>query len=255
MCTPSENREYPIIPPGELRCIWMSAGIISYQLCDRKYDCDNCPIDAALRKHEPQQQPKRIQEPSITLKEPETLRKKYFYTTSHTWLQIIGTHKIRLGIEPHIASALLNPKSVVLPSINQSLAKNQLATWIILVDGTLPIMSPIDGEVIAVNTTLIEHPEYVNNYPFDSGWLFEIEFKKSQFISSQFHGFRKAQEVYNKDSLRFTVALSKAMKEVSPSIGTTLADGGMPLRDISSILGQKKYFDIVRHVLSSKIAY
>lgn len=32
-----------------LPCIWMSAGLLSYRLCDREYDCEHCPLDAALR--------------------------------------------------------------------------------------------------------------------------------------------------------------------------------------------------------------
>ncbi len=41
----------PILPPDELRCVWMSAGILSYQLCDRAFDCDHCALDQAMRPH------------------------------------------------------------------------------------------------------------------------------------------------------------------------------------------------------------
>ena len=30
-------------------CVWMRAGVIRFWLCDRDFDCDNCPLDAALR--------------------------------------------------------------------------------------------------------------------------------------------------------------------------------------------------------------
>ena len=32
-------------------CVWMRAGVIRFWLCDRDFDCDNCPLDAALRAH------------------------------------------------------------------------------------------------------------------------------------------------------------------------------------------------------------
>ena len=35
--------------PDSLPCIWMSAGLLRYRLCDREYDCEHCPLDAALR--------------------------------------------------------------------------------------------------------------------------------------------------------------------------------------------------------------
>jgi hypothetical protein len=33
------------------RCIWMEVGLLAYLFCDRCYDCDTCPIDAAMRSH------------------------------------------------------------------------------------------------------------------------------------------------------------------------------------------------------------
>jgi hypothetical protein len=30
-------------------CVWMRAGVIRFWLCDRDFDCENCPLDAALR--------------------------------------------------------------------------------------------------------------------------------------------------------------------------------------------------------------
>jgi hypothetical protein len=29
----------------------MAAGILSYQLCEREFDCDQCPLDKAMRMH------------------------------------------------------------------------------------------------------------------------------------------------------------------------------------------------------------
>jgi hypothetical protein len=30
-------------------CVWMRAGVIRFWLCDRNFDCEHCPLDAALR--------------------------------------------------------------------------------------------------------------------------------------------------------------------------------------------------------------
>ncbi len=31
-------------------CVWMTAGVIRFWLCDRGFDCENCPLDRALRR-------------------------------------------------------------------------------------------------------------------------------------------------------------------------------------------------------------
>jgi hypothetical protein len=36
-------------PAGVLPCVWMSAGLISFKLCDREGECEGCPFDRAMR--------------------------------------------------------------------------------------------------------------------------------------------------------------------------------------------------------------
>jgi hypothetical protein len=36
-------------PHHVLPCLWTTAGVLAYRLCDLEYDCDHCPLDAALR--------------------------------------------------------------------------------------------------------------------------------------------------------------------------------------------------------------
>ena len=31
-----------VIPEGELRCVWMDAGITNFKLCDQEYRCKLC---------------------------------------------------------------------------------------------------------------------------------------------------------------------------------------------------------------------
>ena len=33
--------------PGP-HCVWMHAGVIRFRLCNRAFDCEHCPLDAAL---------------------------------------------------------------------------------------------------------------------------------------------------------------------------------------------------------------
>lgn len=38
-----------------LKCVWMLAGNVDYKLCDREYECDECPFDHAIRGVAPRQ--------------------------------------------------------------------------------------------------------------------------------------------------------------------------------------------------------
>jgi len=37
-------------PAENVPCIWMTAGVISYKLCNFGYECETCPFDQAMRK-------------------------------------------------------------------------------------------------------------------------------------------------------------------------------------------------------------
>ena len=36
------------------------------------------------------------------------------------------------------------------------------------------LFSPVSGQVLEVNTDLLDHPELVNEDPFDQGWLMRV---------------------------------------------------------------------------------
>jgi hypothetical protein len=48
-------------PPDALPCVWMSAGLVAFKLCDREGECEGCPFDRAMR--EPLGRPVRHRRP------------------------------------------------------------------------------------------------------------------------------------------------------------------------------------------------
>ena len=48
--SPANTRSNLEIPKDRLQCIWMTAGIIGYKLCNAGYECERCPFDLAMRK-------------------------------------------------------------------------------------------------------------------------------------------------------------------------------------------------------------
>ena len=40
---------FPVLPESTIPCVWMSAGLLTYRLCDRGYECERCPLDAGIR--------------------------------------------------------------------------------------------------------------------------------------------------------------------------------------------------------------
>ena len=39
---------YMLAPPKDERCVWMAAGVLTYKLCNRDFECENCKLHVAL---------------------------------------------------------------------------------------------------------------------------------------------------------------------------------------------------------------
>jgi glycine cleavage system H protein len=225
------SAHYDVIPPEELRCCWMTAGILSYQLCDRGFDCDHCPLDAAMRKN----LPRPAQSGSATHERR--------YSANHCWVERRRENTVRVGIEPYLAGALLIPKAVVLPSLGQRLCRGQSCVWIIMDGETFPLTSPVDGEVTACNRQVSDEPRLLRT-PED-GWLYQLRITDEAWDEAALLDERGAAARYAPDAARLKEAL---MAETAQPVGMTLADGGQLLQSVADLIGPKRYVAILRRL-------
>jgi glycine cleavage system H protein len=240
---------HPIVPPGELRCVWMTAGVLSYQLCERKLDCEQCPLDVALRQRFIDQQSLHGHERApIEPRRTEQPRRNLLYGRKHMWVSSHDVHTVRLGLEPGFASVLVSPKAVVLPSIGERIVRNKVCAWIVMDGGTLPIVSPISGKVCETNAYLAENPHAICSSPLGRGWLFELLIESAVVHDSDLLPVADAARIYAEDERRFQALLSAELMKGGADVGITLADGGQALENLSEMLGPSKYFKLVRNI-------
>jgi glycine cleavage system H protein len=240
---------HPIVPPGEIRCVWMTAGVLSYQLCERKLDCEQCPLDVALRQRFVDQQLLHGQErPVVEARGVEQPRRNMLYGRKHMWVSAHDDHTARLGLEPGFASVLVSPKAVVLPSIGEHVVRNKVCAWIVMDGGTLPIVSPISGKVCETNDYLAENPHAIGSSPLGQGWLFELLTEGAVVHDNELLPVANAARIYAEDERRFQALLSAELMKGGADVGITLADGGQALENLSEMLGPSKYFKLVRNV-------
>ncbi len=242
----SSTKKCHIIPPDELCCVWMSAGILSYQLCDRRLDCDQCPLDAAMRQVNARRGAAREAGDSRQ-SGPGNFREDRFYTRNHCWVKEIHSNVARIGIEPGLAGALVSPKAVVFPAENQRLVRGQTCLWIVLEGGTLPITSPLSGIVRGINPQLAEMPNMLRIHPMDHGWLFDLQVQES-IKDPDLMMLEQVDPEYSENQAAFESLLARAVESGNRQVGVTLADGGLQLQSVADMLGPAKYFSLLRKI-------
>jgi glycine cleavage system H lipoate-binding protein len=237
-----------LIPPDEQICIWMAAGVLSYQLCNRDLDCDHCPVDAMMHGSvaespaveggdKGQTAPRAVQ--AIP---DEGLR----YSRNHLWARKMASGHFRLGLESGLAQALLAVKGIVFPSPHQRLRKGRACIWVVMDGGTLALESPLDGAIRTVNHDLIEKPHLLSRQPLSGGWLCEVECEDAEAEVSGMLNMVDIRPKYSMDRSRFLASLSCATRGRHAAAGITPADGDERLRHTVDILGPIRYIAVLR---------
>jgi glycine cleavage system H protein len=97
------------------------------------------------------------------------------YAASHEWARLEDDGTVTVGISDHAQDALGDVVYVEHPEVGQQVAAQQEAGVVESVKAASDIYAPITGTVVAVNETLEDTPELVNQDPYGDGWFFRIE--------------------------------------------------------------------------------
>jgi glycine cleavage system H protein len=94
------------------------------------------------------------------------------YTKEHEWIKVTGDTG-RVGITDYAQKQLGDVVYLELPQVGRTLQQGETFGTVESVKAVSELYSPVTGEVTAVNTDLVEHPERVNSDPHAS-WMVEI---------------------------------------------------------------------------------
>ncbi len=97
------------------------------------------------------------------------------YAASHEWARTEEDGTITVGISDHAQDALGDVVYVEHPEVGQQIVAAQEAGVVESVKAASDIYAPISGTVVAVNESLEDTPELVNQDPYGDGWFFRIE--------------------------------------------------------------------------------
>lgn len=235
---------YQVLAPETQPCVWMAAGLISYKLCDRGFDCENCPLDAALRGQIRSSSPLPA---SLDRRSGETLfPDDRLYSSGHLWVQALAHHDQRLwrvGLDS-FAAALIGCTTAV----RWELARDRVHRGDTVCDldlgmGVLSIAAPISGRVVQGNRALNEDPRKLVTEPYGDGWLLEVEGLDPGAIL----GLRtaaRAREHTRRDLRRFrrTLALQLLIASGSEAAPPESDDS---LRDLRQVLCGPRYLELL----------
>ena len=100
---------------------------------------------------------------------PDDLR----YASTHEWARL-HDGSVVVGISDYAQDALGDVVYVELPELGQEVQAGEEVAVVESVKAASDIYAPVGGVVEAINETLDDGPEIVNQDPYGDGWFFRI---------------------------------------------------------------------------------
>lgn len=100
------------------------------------------------------------------------------YTKEHEWIRPEPGDKGNMGLTDYAQSQLGDIVFLDLPAPGTQVEQSQKMGEVESVKAVSDIFSPISGQVLEVNQTVIDEPALVNQDPYGNGWLVRLEISK-----------------------------------------------------------------------------
>jgi glycine cleavage system H protein len=261
---------YQLVPKKELKCVWMTAGLLTYKLCKYDLQCERCPLDRELRnlpqtpsfnpavsQHEkdicseevgpipPREKEKPGEEflgEDLALSD---IKGSLFYHRGHTWVKVEKADEVRVGLDCFLRRIVGNVKVIVLPLPGRRCHRGENLCSIILEEGILHIVFPVSGSILSVNQKLKDEPDLAINDPLGDGFLLTLKPKNLQQDQKGLFFGEAALSWYQKEWERLKTTAISEVHHGQERIGMTMQDGGIKLRDIKTFVDPERYIQLV----------
>ena len=108
------------------------------------------------------------------------------YTQEHEWVKVENAERGQalVGITDYAQDQLGDVVYLEMPQASSSVTQQSKMGEVESVKAVSDLFSPVSGQVLEVNTDLLDHPELVNEEPFERGWLIRVTMSSTAELDS-----------------------------------------------------------------------
>jgi glycine cleavage system H lipoate-binding protein len=154
------------------KCVWMWAGLLTYRLCDRGYDCEACPVDALFRTRQLEGPTSRVPTPMPTTGARLVGAPDRFHDPQHLWLRVLPEGQVQIGLDPMAARLLSPAEGFSTPRPGTHLRRGDRSVVAQLPEGQVSFASPLTGHVVRTHRMTTERIRAILSRPYSRAWLF-----------------------------------------------------------------------------------
>ncbi|MCL5745614.1 MAG: glycine cleavage system protein H [Acidobacteria bacterium] len=151
------------------------------------------------------------------------------YHPGHSWLHRERLHVVKIGMDEFSAALAGRIDKIELPKPGHWLRQGQKAWTLLRGTDKAEMVSPIEGEIVEVNSEVVNDPSLLRKDPYGKGWLMTV------FVpDEESTGRNLLPKSLVRSWMRNAVEKLYAMQ---PQVaGAVAADGGRPAEDLFATL-------------------
>lgn len=227
-------------------CIWMSARVLDFKLCDRGFDCQHCPLHAALVGAPWLSAAPTARSSENTLGGFPADRR---YSSGHTWVCGPDAAGIaRVGLDAFAVSLIGVPHRLRRTPDFRMLERGEPVCECDLDEGVLPIGAPLAGRVWECNAALTDAIDALVADPYGEGWLAELQVEPGQCPDELFGGAEALRRA-RLDAGRFCRGAAMRMLADPGRWGDLSASRVFGVTNLHSALGADGFLELLRDLV------
>ena len=164
---------------------------------------------------------------------------KIFYHQGHSWAIPESGDVVRVGLDDFAQKLVGRIDAVKFPKLGSQVAQGKKGWSLQVGSKSIDMLSPVDGNIVDVNETLISSPESIGKDPYGQSWLLKVRVSNvSANLKNLLSGglARKWMEGI-KENL---------FARMNYNLGAVSQDGGVPVYGIARSLDPDKWDEIVK---------
>ena len=119
------------------------------------------------------------------------------FSKEHEWI-IVNGDIATIGITKHATEQLGDIVFTELPDMGSNVEKDKTAGVVESTKAASDVYTPISGEVVEINQSIVDDPSKINSDPEGSAWFFKLKIKDKSEIDSLMN--RDEYEKFAKES-------------------------------------------------------
>ena len=172
------------------------------------------------------------------------LRPELAYHPGHTWVMDEGRNVARIGLDEFAVRLLGKVESLRLPQLNRWIRQGQKIVALTRGGETVEMLSPIEGEIIAMNREAVENPDVIRQDPYGKGWLLAVKAPQIETNLKNLLSGRLA--------VRWMEEAAERLRAMVPQLaGAVAQDGGLPVSDVMAHLEGQKWSEVTKEFFLS----